>query len=233
MASVGKSTDAPARDPVVEALVEYLIKVQRADGAWEPEAHRPPAEESKAFVTALALRGLRWSASSQTKPQSEAADRAFEWLSSNAASAIADESIDELAGQLLAYVWRPDRFPDAKAALRRSRIKEWQDRILFLRRENGGWSQRRGMEGDPYATGLALWTLVESGVDHSAKPCQDAAAFLRIRQADDGSWHTRSRCEPFQPYFDNGDPYGRDQFLSLMATGWSTAALARLEESRP
>lgn len=223
----------PASDPVVQALAEYLMKVQRADGAWEPEAHRPPAEESKAFVTALALRGLRWSASSPTGPQSVAADRAFNWLSSNAASAIADESIDELAGQLLAYVWRPDRFPDAKAAMRRSRIKEWQDRILFLQRENGGWSQRRGMASDPYATGLALWTLIESGFDHNAKSCQDAAAFLRIRQAGDGSWHTRSRCEPFQPYFDNGDPYGRDQFLSLMATGWSIAALARLEESRP
>jgi len=255
---------AEVDDPVVDAMADYLLKVQRADGAWEPEALRPPAEESKAFVTALALRGLRWSAdrdrpiivprqsfqkdagrdprrNSQPDPRQNsqplgerdaalvrAADRGFAWLATHATAAIEGESIDDMAGQLLAYVWRPDRFPPARAAVRGERIHEWQGRLTRLQRSDGGWGQRRGMESDPYATGLALWTLAESGVERKSPALQRGAEFLRSRQAADGSWHTRSRCEPFQPYFDNGDPYGRDQFLSLMATGWSAAALARL-----
>lgn len=255
---------AEVDDPVAQAMADYLLKVQLADGAWEPEAVRPPAEESKAFVTALALRGLRWSAdrarptvaprpsspkaagqdprqSSQpdprpnSQPSSErdaalagAADRGFAWLATHATAAIESESIDDMAGQLLAYVWRPDRFPPARAAVRGERIHEWQGRLARLQRSDGGWCQRRGMDSDPYATGLALWTLAESGVERKSPTLRRGAEFLRSRQAADGSWHTRSRCEPFQPYFDNGDPYGRDQFLSLMATGWSAAALARL-----
>ena len=28
-------------------------------------------------------------------------------------------------------------------------------------------------------------------------------------------------------FFDNGDPYGKNQFISISATSWATAALAR------
>ena len=252
---------AEVDDPVTDAMADYLLKVQLADGAWEPEAHRPPAEESKAFVTALALRGLRRVATSrrpfvnpeqrpsppptdrdakqaigQPSPNwkskfAQAADRAFEWLSANAASAIESQSVDEQAGHLLSYAWRSDRFPGETKAFRQERIKEWSERLVKLQRGNGGWSQRSGMESDPYATGLALWSLAESGFDAQSEPYQRGTVYLRSRQAADGSWHTRSRCEPFQPYFDNGDPYGRDQFLSLMATAWAAAALARTENA--
>lgn len=221
--------DAVTKTPVAEAMVEYLLQVQRADGAWEPEAHRPPAEESQAFVTALALRGLRRVAT--TRRALNAADRAFEWLSMNAAAAIESQSVDEQAGHLLSYAWRSDRFPGERTAFRQERIKEWSERLVKLQRGDGGWSQRSGMESDPYATGLALWSLAESGFDPRSEPYQRGAVYLRSRQAADGSWHTRSRCEPFQPYFDNGDPYGRDQFLSLMATAWAAAALARTENA--
>jgi N-acyl-D-amino-acid deacylase len=220
---------AEVGDPVTDAMADYLLKVQLPDGAWEPEAHRPPAEESKAFVTALALRGLRRVATSRRALN--AADRAFEWLSMNAASAIESQSVDEQAGHLLSYAWRSDRFPGETKAFRQERIKEWSERLVKLQRGNGGWSQRSGMESDPYATGLALWSLAESGFDAQSEPYQRGTVYLRSRQAADGSWHTRSRCEPFQPYFDNGDPYGRDQFLSLMATAWAAAALARTENA--
>jgi hypothetical protein len=36
----------------------------------------------------------------------------------------------------------------------------------------------------------------------------------------------RSRALKFQPYFDGGFPYEHDQWISAMATGWATAALA-------
>ena len=36
----------------------------------------------------------------------------------------------------------------------------------------------------------------------------------------------RSRAPKFQPYFESGFPYGHDQWISAMGTGWATAALA-------
>jgi hypothetical protein len=35
-----------------------------------------------------------------------------------------------------------------------------------------------------------------------------------------------SRSKPFQTYFESGYPHGKDQFISIAAAGWSTAALA-------
>ena len=37
------------------------------------------------------------------------------------------------------------------------------------------------------------------------------------------SW---SRSKPFQPYFESGFPHGKDQFVSMAASGWATVALA-------
>jgi hypothetical protein len=35
-----------------------------------------------------------------------------------------------------------------------------------------------------------------------------------------------SRSRPFQPYFESGFPYGKDQFISAAASNWATMALA-------
>jgi hypothetical protein len=52
------------------------------------------------------------------------------------------------------------------------------------------------------------------------------ADYLLSTQRADGSWYVRSRAPKFQPYVDGGFPYGHDQWISSMATGWATAALA-------
>ena len=51
-------------------------------------------------------------------------------------------------------------------------------------------------------------------------------AFLLGTQADDGSWHVASRATKFQQYFESGFPYGHDQWISTIGTGWAAAALA-------
>ena len=51
-------------------------------------------------------------------------------------------------------------------------------------------------------------------------------AFLLKSQKVDGSWLVRSRSRPFQTYFESGFPHGKDQFISLAASGWATTALA-------
>jgi len=49
--------------------------------------------------------------------------------------------------------------------------------------------------------------------------------FLLSTQARDGSWHVKSRALPIQKYFETGFPYGKDQFISYVATCWATLAL--------
>ena len=49
--------------------------------------------------------------------------------------------------------------------------------------------------------------------------------FLLASQRADGSWHVRSRSRPFQIYFESGFPHGKDQFISVAASGWAAAAL--------
>jgi squalene cyclase len=83
------------------------------------------------------------------------------------------------------------------------------------------------MASDAYATGLALYALTESGsVPGSSSAFQRGMSYLLSTQRADGSWFVRSRSPKFQPYFEGGFPYGQDQWISSMATGWATAALA-------
>ena len=67
--------------------------------------------------------------------------------------------------------------------------------------------------------------LVE-GVPTTDPAFQKGVRYLLSTQHADGSWYVRSRAVKFQPYFESGFPYGHDQWISAMATGWATAALA-------
>jgi N-acyl-D-amino-acid deacylase len=85
------------------------------------------------------------------------------------------------------------------------------------------------MASDPYATGQALLMLAQLDTSHKIhqrEQFQRGIRYLLQSQQPDGSWHVVTRSKPVQVYFDNGDPHGKDQFISMMATCWSTAALA-------
>ena len=45
-------------------------------------------------------------------------------------------------------------------------------------------------------------------------------------QLSDGSWHVATRSKPIQTYYESGFPHGKDQFISMAASGWATTALA-------
>jgi hypothetical protein len=57
--------------------------------------------------------------------------------------------------------------------------------------------------------------------------------FLLSTQRGDGSWYVHSRAVKFQPFFEGGFPYGHDQWISSMATGRATPALAHAVPDRP
>ena len=83
------------------------------------------------------------------------------------------------------------------------------------------------MATDAYATGLSMYALQASGSATADDPAMKrGTAYLLSTQRADGSWFVASRSPKFQPYFEGGFPYGQNQWISSMATGWATAALA-------
>jgi hypothetical protein len=98
---------------------------------------------------------------------------------------------------------------------------------LGEQRPDGGWAQRSELASDAYATGQTLFALAESGaVSPTGAAYQKGVKYLLSTQPADGSWVVRSRSAKIQPYFESAFPYGHDQWISAMATGWATAGLA-------
>ena len=91
---------------------------------------------------------------------------------------------------------------------------------------DGGWGQTAGRPSDAYATGQVLFVLTKTGTRRDDPAARRAAAYLLRTQHADGSWRVETRAKPVQPDFDNGDPHGKHQFLSVAAGSWAVAALA-------
>ena len=99
--------------------------------------------------------------------------------------------------------------------------------LLTSQHKDGGWAQESGMESDPYATGETLVALhMAGGIETSDPVYRRGVAFLLRTVEDDGSWFVRSRSFPFQGYIESGYPGHQDQFISVAAATWATAALA-------
>jgi hypothetical protein len=115
----------------------------------------------------------------------------------------------------------------AAAGAPASDLRRLAEPILAKQRFDGGFAQRDRFASDAYATGMTLWALANAGV---VQPNQDVygkgVKFLLSTQASDGSWHVSSRATKFQIYFESGFPYGHDQWISTMATGWAASALS-------
>ena len=100
--------------------------------------------------------------------------------------------------------------------------------LLAEERPDGGWAQRKELASDAYATGIALWALADAGqLKPSDAAYERGAKYLVSTQKEDGTWYVKSRAViRFQPYFESGFPYEHDQWISSMATGWASKALA-------
>jgi N-acyl-D-amino-acid deacylase len=81
------------------------------------------------------------------------------------------------------------------------------------------------MESDAYATGIVLTALFRSGLPVDDPAYGRGVAHLIKTQKDDGSWYVATRSHPVQVFFDNGDPGGKSQFISMTATNWALLAL--------
>ena len=200
-------------DKVTEAMVTYLLKTQTEEGYWTGQVARPPLEESHFTATVLAIQGMKRYATDSQKSSADAAiAKANAWLAS-ASAKDQEDKVFRLWGLSLAGD-KSKKFITAREA------------VLAGQQADGGWAQAEGMKSDAYATGQTLFVLREIGFDSREPAFQRGLQFLLQSQCADGSWFVKTRSRPIQTYFDNGDPHGKDQFISTPATAWAAAALA-------
>jgi N-acyl-D-amino-acid deacylase len=201
-------------DDLTDAMVAYLLKTQEEDGHWDLHAIRPPAEESLVMCTVLAAGGVKhFAGDAQRESAAAAIEKARVWLASTRVESHEDR---------VARLWGVKLLGGKDEEL-----EQPCEALLATQREDGGWGQTAEMESDAYATGTALYVLLDTGVSAAEPNIQRGLQYLLKTQLEDGSWHVKTRAKPVQVFFDNGDPHGKDQFISIPATGWSVAALAR------
>lgn len=209
-------TGYPA-DRMTDAIAANIAVQQLTTGRWhkvQDGVARPPLEDGDIFRTTLAVRLLRhYGPPGRAAEFEERIQRAKAWLLS--ADTVTEE---DRTMQLLGLYWAGT---DEKV------LKNLAKGILVAQRGDGGWAQRFEPDADAYATGQTLFALAETGVVSTKDPAYlKGVKFLLSTQRADGSWYVKSRAPKFQPYFESGFPYGHDQWISSMATGWATTALA-------
>ena len=194
-------------------MVTYLLKTQHDDGHWTFQTSRPPLEDSLVSATVVSAYGARKFAVGEQREIVDAAiAKAAKWLAT--APLVSQED-------RVAALWGWHLFGDDAAQRTAAR-----DRILTKQRDDGGWGQLDDKPSDAYATGQTLFALHGTGTPATDAAYQRGVAYLLKTQGDDGSWRVETRSKPIQELFDNGDPHGQHQFISIPATSWAVAALA-------
>ena len=195
-----------------DAWMYYLAAKQRPAGNWHSITTRPPIQDGDINRTAMAVRALTvYGTPARNAEYTSRIGRAAAWL-----AAQTPVSTEERIMQLLGLRWAGAHRPVTE---RRTR------ELLALQRTDGGWAQTPYLASDAYATGQVLYTLHELGVPASDPAVQRGITYLLRTQAEDGTWHVKSRAMKIQPYFESGFPYGHDQWISQTATAWAAMAL--------
>ena len=196
---------------ITDFLAANLAASQGGDGGWHlPGYSRSPLQDSDFSRTAMAMRALKtYGPPGRSAETERRLARGKQWLT-HAQPVILEDLDMRLVGV-------------ATAGATPAELRKLAEPILALHRADGGWAQRDGFPSDAYATGMTLWALNEVGV---MPPDARGVKFLLGTQSIDGSWHVSSRATKFQQYFESGFPYGTDQWISTMATGWAATALS-------
>ena len=210
---MGMAAAGYAPDALTDAHIHYIAIQQLADGSWFTAAYRPPSEYGPLSTTAVALRAI------QLYPipgrRAEFADRVAR--AKRFVLAYRPTTGEERVMQLNALAWA-----GASAVERAPSVKN----LLQAQNADGSWSQLRGMLGDAYATGSALYALHSSGgVAVKDAAYQKGVQWLLRNQLADGSWFVPTRTAPIQPYFETGFPHRSHQFVSDAGSSWSVLAL--------
>lgn len=104
-------------------------------------------------------------------------------------------------------------------------VAKLRQQLLEARHTDGSWGWEKGIPGDAFTTGLALYVLVQVGAGDDAAVLRDARQWLLKSQQPDGSWPT-----PAKNLSKSTDPERlkvRDEIYHYWGTAW--AALGLLE----
>ena len=224
-------TKRPA-DARVRAQIHYIKSQQQPEGYWRggpglanhgqqglsrPGVARPPLIVDEFTPTAFMVRALNaYGAPGEAADTKARIAKARQWLLTARAT-----RLQEHAFRVLGLTWSGAEGRAVEAAV--------HDLRAFQQRD-GGFSQLATLASDAYATGLALFALSEGGIPAKDPVYQSGLKFLLTTQAPDGTWHVRTRSLEFQPYFESGYPYGRDQWISAAGTAYATLAIAAAVE---
>jgi squalene cyclase len=216
---LGLAAEQHPPDPATDAMARFLKGQQRPEGHWLTLALRPPIEGSVIAATALSIRSLQhYAPAADRAAYRQSIDRGAAWL----ANATPHDTEDR-AFLLLGLMW---------AGADRAAVQRAARPLLAEQRPDGGWAQLPSLGSDAYATGQALFALIESGAITAADPAfVRGVDFLLKTQLADGSWFVRTRAIPLQPHFEAGFPHGLDQFISAAATNWAALALIHAVKS--
>jgi ankyrin repeat protein len=212
-----------APDRATDALVFNAAAQQSENGAWHRSGTtvaRPPLADGDTSITALGIRALAtFGPPGRAGEMRQRIARAISYL-----RGIRPISAEDRAYRILGLVW---------GGVAPAELTSYVTDAQGTQRADGGWSQNATLDTDVYSTSITLYALLKAGVPPTDRSVARAINYLLAAQRSDGSWHVRSRAPKFQPYFDGGFPYEHDQWISSMATGWATAALAASVRAEP
>ena len=214
LSALASSGEEPDRNS--DAVIASILAQQSGNGSWGLGAGvaRPPIEDGNIFRTALAMTVIKsYGPPGRAAEISRRMALAARWLERATPVTTEDRNM-QLVG--LHCTGADERT-----------LRRLAKTILSAQRPDGGWAQTEFLSSDAYATGQTLVSLVKTGLLQPGDAAyKRASKYLLSTQHPDGSWHVRSRSPKFQPFFESGFPYGHDQWISAMATGWAATAVA-------
>jgi N-acyl-D-amino-acid deacylase len=210
---LGLDAEGYKPDLNTDAVAMFLLARQAADGHWPygPD-FRPPLCADYLGQTVLSMRGLQLYPPRVDKPAyAKAIQLAATWIGE-----FKPRTNYDLAWRLQGLVW---------GGKSQEAILKARHDLLAAQSADGGWGDIPSMESGAFTTGLAMMAIANSGLAVSDPAYERGVRYLLKTQQADGSWHVPTRAAGFQPYFDNGFPYGVDQWISAAGTSLATIAL--------
>lgn len=203
--AVPESERSEAARSLAPQLQSYLLATQASDGSWTHGGGRAPILESRPVLSLMTLLAL-----DPSDPPARAV--IDQWLAANPPTAPGHQE-EVLRLLLAARLARTDATGSLSAPI---------ERIAARQREDGGWSQTPERPSDAFATGQALYALLEAGADPDRAEIARARSYLVRTQEDDGSWSIDSR--PAEP---GGEGAKELRPIIAAASAWATLGLAR------
>ncbi|HMC09929.1 MAG TPA: prenyltransferase/squalene oxidase repeat-containing protein, partial [Pirellulaceae bacterium] len=191
-------------------MLSSVVKEQRPDGSWGLMYVWEPFGSTPDVITNLALLSMTSPGAPDLGEAGIAAQaKGLAWL----ASAKTEETLQGSALKLL--LWRRLGKPAAEQEPLVKQILGWQN-------SDGGWAQNKELKSDAYATGQALYALMEAGVPRTHPAIAKAHSFLVKSQDASGSWAMISR-----PGGPGGKSAKNQAPIGYVGTAWAVLGLMR------